>query len=66
MSGRVLPMLDDPDVRMMAERHHDPEEVWNVAGDLISLHCGMCYQTWPCETAQALKNTPITRSGHGS
>jgi len=59
MSGepreRIVPHLDDPQVREMADRNHRPAEVWTMAGLLVSLHCDECGQPWPCATRQALK-----------
>jgi hypothetical protein len=46
--------LTDPLVRAMADRHHQPTEVWNVGGSLVSVHCEQCGHSWPCETRQAL------------
>lgn len=47
---------DDPDVRRMLRDHHQPDEVWNsTSGTLISVHCGMCGQAWPCEVKRKLK-----------
>jgi hypothetical protein len=53
MSERALD-LSDPLVRKMAERHHEPAEMWSMGGSLISLHCDECHQSWPCETRRAL------------
>lgn len=51
--------LTDPAVREMAERHHEPDEMWSNTGLLLSVHCRTCGHSWPCATAQALRAAPI-------
>jgi len=59
MSGEeVLPQLDDPAVREMANRNHRPAESWSMAGLLMSLHCDECGHPWPCPTRRALQASP--------
>jgi hypothetical protein len=41
-------------VREMADRHHEPAELWSISGSLISVYCDECHQPWPCETRRAL------------
>lgn len=53
--------LSDKYVRAMAERNHTPAEIWTVGGDLISLHCDQCGNSWPCPTRQALDERLRTR-----
>ena len=47
--------LTDRFVWDMADRSHVPEEVWNLAGRLASLHCAECGNAWPCDTRRALR-----------
>lgn len=46
--------LTDLHVREMADRNHQPAEVWSMAGALLSVHCDACGQSWPCDTRRAL------------
>lgn len=46
--------VSDPLVRRLAERNHEPREIWADDGSLISLACWMCNQSWPCETRKAV------------
>ena len=50
---RVLD-VSDRCVREMAEHNHQPDELWDVAGRLIGVHCRTCHQSWPCRTRKAL------------
>lgn len=56
----TLHKLDDPLVREMAEHNHRPTESWSPRGDIPSLECGTCGQTWPCHTRQALRAMEAT------
>lgn len=50
--------LTDRLVREMADRDHEPAEVWTVAGELLSVHCRTCGNGWPCPTRLALDALP--------
>lgn len=52
--------LTDPMVRAMADRDHEPEERWTLAGRLLRLSCRTCAQPWPCATRVALRVQPCT------
>jgi hypothetical protein len=53
MDEQMLPDISDPDIRRMVLRDHEPEETWSVGGQLLSVHCGTCYHSWPCPSRQA-------------
>ena len=55
--------LSDPYVREMADRHHQPEEHWFVSGDLASVNCETCKQSWPCGTRRLLNELPAAGQG---
>ena len=48
-----LPDVSDPEIRRMVLTNHEPTEDWSVDGKLLSVHCGTCYQHWPCPSRQA-------------
>jgi hypothetical protein len=48
-----VPDVTDADIRRMVLRNHEPAEMWSVGGKLLSVHCGTCYQRWPCPSRQA-------------
>jgi hypothetical protein len=50
--------LTDPEIWEMANRHHVPDEVWNVGGKFVGLFCEKCGQAFPCATRRALRATP--------
>lgn len=47
--------LTDPEVREMAEHNHEPQEMWTMAGQLMSVSCRACGHAWPCPTKVALR-----------
>lgn len=49
--------LTDPEIRRMAERNHQPDEVWAANGTLISVYCEKCGNDWPCVTRRRLDAT---------
>jgi hypothetical protein len=55
----VLPGLDDPLVRSVADRDHTPAElwVWRKGEGLrpLPITCERCRQEWPCATRLALR-----------
>jgi hypothetical protein len=55
----VLPNLDDPLVREMADRNHIPTEHWTSTADgtphLSFVECQECMGSWPCATRQELR-----------
>ncbi len=53
MSEAVVPGLDDPQVRVMAEGNHVPGERWVPIGRVF-VECEQCRQSWPCATRRAL------------
>lgn len=48
--------LDDPMVREMADRNHQPDEKWTIGGRLIGVACYACSKEWPCPTRVALRD----------
>jgi hypothetical protein len=46
--------LTDPLVRAMADRNHQPKEMWTYGGHLRGVHCEECMNQWPCATREAL------------
>lgn len=53
--------LSDPRLREMADRNHQPSEVWSIGGDLLSVHCDCCHRSWPCPTRRRLDAIPGTK-----
>lgn len=47
--------LTDPEVREMAEFNHRPKELWRGNGELLSVVCEACGNSWPCDTKRALR-----------
>jgi hypothetical protein len=45
--------LTDPDVRAMARRNHQPDEMWTFGGDVMVI-CETCKKDWRCPTRLAL------------
>lgn len=54
--------LSDRRVREMADRNHQPQEMWSFAGSLLAVSCETCGHGWPCETRRAL----AALAGHAS
>lgn len=67
MSERCdIPNVEDPDIRAMVLRDHQPEEVWSMGGGPLSVHCRVCWHNWPCpsiEAARAIQRDPRTVRG---
>lgn len=53
MNGTAVPNLDDPWVRAMAERNHEPKERW-LPINRVDVVCETDGQAWPCATRRAL------------
>ena len=59
MTGQQIPDVNDPDVRRMVLRDHEPSERWTVAGQLIAVHCDTCLHSWPCPSIIAARQVDL-------
>lgn len=47
--------FSDPEIRRMIACDHTPEEIWSMMGELASVNCSMCGNSWPCPSIVRLR-----------